>query len=207
MSLKGIFRYRCRRNPGKLYNAFCYTKVIQRLGRWGDLAILSPGISPEQPLQETGLHDPLHGRQACSESNSFHILVGLVKYVPSRGYCRVVPSQNGDKSPRHLLNDSSKQTETYLVGERKQVLIVAFFSPRLVRHSSSLYLFTLALEETKINNNNRRHFSFQSPTVSNTKYRAIILRSIIITYLVQQQKQVRYFFSLDIFAVPLALTK
>ena len=25
MSLKGIFRYRCRRNPGKLYNAFCYT--------------------------------------------------------------------------------------------------------------------------------------------------------------------------------------
>ena len=30
MSLKGIFRYyRCRRNPGKLYNTFCYTYLTK----------------------------------------------------------------------------------------------------------------------------------------------------------------------------------
>ena len=26
VSLKGIFRYRCRRNPGKLYKTFCYER-------------------------------------------------------------------------------------------------------------------------------------------------------------------------------------
>ena len=30
VSLKGIFRYRCRRNPGKLYNTFCYTYSLFR---------------------------------------------------------------------------------------------------------------------------------------------------------------------------------
>ena len=25
VSMKGIYRYRCRRNPGKLYNNYCYT--------------------------------------------------------------------------------------------------------------------------------------------------------------------------------------
>ena len=29
--------------------------------------------------------------------NSTHFTKGLVKYVPGRGYFRVVPSQNGDK--------------------------------------------------------------------------------------------------------------
>ena len=28
-SLKGIFRYRCRCNPGKLYNTFCYTYLTK----------------------------------------------------------------------------------------------------------------------------------------------------------------------------------
>ena len=35
-----------------------------------------PGISPEHPLPEIGLHDPLHGRQACPEFNSFQQGVG-----------------------------------------------------------------------------------------------------------------------------------
>ena len=41
-------------------------------GEGGDTTIPSPGRSPKQPLPGVGLHDPLHGRQACPESNSFH---------------------------------------------------------------------------------------------------------------------------------------
>ena len=29
VSLKGIYRYICRRNPGKLYNTFCYTYLTK----------------------------------------------------------------------------------------------------------------------------------------------------------------------------------
>ena len=29
VSLKRIYRYRCRRNPGKLYNTFCYTYLMK----------------------------------------------------------------------------------------------------------------------------------------------------------------------------------
>ena len=29
VSLKGICRYRCRRDPGKLYNTFCYTYLTK----------------------------------------------------------------------------------------------------------------------------------------------------------------------------------
>ena len=28
-ALKGIYRYRCRRDPGKLYNNFCYTYLTK----------------------------------------------------------------------------------------------------------------------------------------------------------------------------------
>ena len=31
-----------------------------------------PGVSPKQPLPGVGLHDPLHGWQACPELNSVH---------------------------------------------------------------------------------------------------------------------------------------
>ena len=47
-------------------------------GGRGDSTIPPTGISPEHPLQGTGLHDPLHGRQACSESNSLHKGVGQI---------------------------------------------------------------------------------------------------------------------------------
>ena len=55
---------------------------------------MSLGRSPKQPLPRIGLHDPLHGRQACPELNSFN--QGLVKYVPGRDYFLAAPSQNGD---------------------------------------------------------------------------------------------------------------
>ena len=29
VSMKGIYRYRCRRDPGKLYNNFCYTYLMK----------------------------------------------------------------------------------------------------------------------------------------------------------------------------------
>ena len=43
-----------------------------------DTRILSPGRSPKQPLPGIRLHDPLHGRQACPEFNSFHQGVGQI---------------------------------------------------------------------------------------------------------------------------------
>ena len=61
----------------------------------GDTTISSPGRSPKQPLPGMILHDSLHGWQACPKLT--HLTMGLVKYVPVRGYLRVVPSQNGDK--------------------------------------------------------------------------------------------------------------
>ena len=46
-------------------------RIVQRLGG-GHLTIPSSGTSPEQPLQGKGIHDPLHGWQTWSESNSLH---------------------------------------------------------------------------------------------------------------------------------------
>ena len=38
---------------------------VSTIGGGGDMTIPSPGRSPKQPLPGIGLHDPLHGRQAC----------------------------------------------------------------------------------------------------------------------------------------------
>ena len=48
------------------------------IGEGGDTLILSPRRSPKQPLPGIGLHDPLHGRQSCPESNSFHQGAGQI---------------------------------------------------------------------------------------------------------------------------------
>ena len=49
---------------------------------WGGgyTTIPSPGRSPKQLLPGIGLHDPVHGRQACP--NSTHFTKTLVKCVP-----------------------------------------------------------------------------------------------------------------------------
>ena len=52
---------------------FCST-----IGEGGDTMIPSPGRSPKQPLPGIGLQDPLHGRQASPEFNSFHQGVGQI---------------------------------------------------------------------------------------------------------------------------------
>ena len=46
------------------------------IGEGGDTTISSPGRSPKQPLPGIGLHDPLHGRQACPEFMAFDQGVG-----------------------------------------------------------------------------------------------------------------------------------
>ena len=71
-------------------------KSCSTIGEGGDTTIPSPWRSPKQSLPGIGLHDPLHGWQACPELNSFHRGVGQILYVPGRGYFRAVPSQNGD---------------------------------------------------------------------------------------------------------------
>ena len=45
---------------------------VSTIGGGEGTTILSPGRSPKQPLPGIGLHDPLHGRQACPKFNSFH---------------------------------------------------------------------------------------------------------------------------------------
>ena len=71
--------------------------------------IPSPGRSPKQPLPGIGLHDPLHGREACPEFNSFNQRVGQIysreglfsyRLFPKRGRVCYIPA------PPQSLNDS-----------------------------------------------------------------------------------------------------
>ena len=56
------------------------SKKYTHIDYWGggDTTIPSPGRSPKQPLPGIGLHDPLHGRQACPELNSFYQRIGKI---------------------------------------------------------------------------------------------------------------------------------
>ena len=57
-------------NPG--------SKSCSTIGEGGDTTIPSPWRSPKQSLLGIGLHDPLDGRQACLELNSFYQGVGQI---------------------------------------------------------------------------------------------------------------------------------
>ena len=48
------------------------------IGEGGDTTISSPGRSPKQPRPGRGLHDLLHGRQACPEFIAFDQGVGQI---------------------------------------------------------------------------------------------------------------------------------
>ena len=54
------------------------SKSRSTIGEGGDTTIPSPGRSPKQPLPGIGLNDPLQGRQACPECNSFYQRVGKI---------------------------------------------------------------------------------------------------------------------------------
>ena len=73
---------------------------VSTIGRGGDKTISSPERSPKQPFLGMGLHDPLHGRQACPEFNSFQQGVGqrspreglfLFRPLPKRGQICDIP--------------------------------------------------------------------------------------------------------------------
>ena len=75
----------------RLIHIEAYCRVFQRLGGGGDTMIPSPGMAPKQPLPGIGLHDPLHGRQACPEFHSFHQGVGQISLPEGLFSCRPFP--------------------------------------------------------------------------------------------------------------------
>ena len=66
---------------------------VSTIGGGGGTTISSPGRSPKEHHPGIGLHDPLHGRQACSEFNSFH--KGFSQISPREGLfsCRSLPKR------------------------------------------------------------------------------------------------------------------
>ena len=62
-------------------------------GEIENTTIPSPRRSPKQPLPGIGLHDPLHGRQACPELNSFHQGVGKIRPRWGLFSCRLLLKQ------------------------------------------------------------------------------------------------------------------
>ena len=87
-------------------------KSVPTIGGGGDTTIPSPGKTPKQPLPGMGLHDPLHGRQACPKFNSFHQRVGQISppeglfscsLLPKRGQICYIPAP-----PPQSLNDSKR---------------------------------------------------------------------------------------------------
>ena len=66
---------------------------VSTLGGGRGTTIPSPGRSPKQPLPRIGLHDPLHGRQACPEFNSFHQRVGQISPPEVLFSCRPFPKR------------------------------------------------------------------------------------------------------------------
>ena len=67
--------------------------MFQRLGGGGDTTVLSPGRSLKQTLPGIGLHNPLHGRQACTEFDSFHQGVGQISPQEGLFSCRPIPKR------------------------------------------------------------------------------------------------------------------
>ena len=55
-----------------------FAKRGSTIGEGGDTTISVPGRSPKQPLPGIGLHDLLHGRQACPEFIAFDQGVGQI---------------------------------------------------------------------------------------------------------------------------------
>ena len=74
---------------------WCKVRSLSRstIGGVGDTTIPSQGWSTKQSLPGIGLHDPLHGRQACPEFTSFHQGVGQI--CPREGLfsCRPLPKR------------------------------------------------------------------------------------------------------------------
>ena len=66
---------------------------VSTIGGDGDRTVLSPERSPQQSLSGIGLHDPLHGRQACPEFDSLHPGVGQISPLEKLFFCRSLPNR------------------------------------------------------------------------------------------------------------------
>ena len=109
-----------------------HSQVFQRLGGGGDTRILSPGMTPKQPLPGIVLHDPLHGRQACPQiilispggwSNKSPVGAIFVPFPPKTGtnLGHPRPPQSLNEPPQVLQNGATlNQTSP----------VDSFFSPR-----------------------------------------------------------------------------
>ena len=75
----------------------------------GDTTIPSPEMASKQSLPGIGLHDPLHGRQACPGFNSSHQGVGQISPREGLFLCRSLPKRGqicDIPAPPQSLNDS-----------------------------------------------------------------------------------------------------
>ena len=77
-------------DPGRVSDG---SRSVSTIGGGGDTTVPSPGMAPKQPLPGIGLHDPLYGRQACPESNSFHRGVGQIRPPEGLFSCRPLPKR------------------------------------------------------------------------------------------------------------------
>ena len=89
----------------------CSARSLSTIGGGEDTTIPSPGRSPKQSLPEIGLHDSLHGRQACPAFNAFHLGVGQT--IPWEGLfsCHPLPKRGQFVTfppPPQSLNDSKR---------------------------------------------------------------------------------------------------
>ena len=98
--------------------------MFQRLGAGGDTTIPSPWIALKQPLPGIGLHDPLHGRQACPEFNSFHQGVDQIsppeglfscRLLSKRGQICYIPPQPSNDSKLYAHSFTRRQTYPILL--------------------------------------------------------------------------------------------
>ena len=99
MSLKGIFRYRCRRNPGKLYKSCYYTCISILYGH-------TYSKSKDQPGK---VANPAHGQ--LNRDNAFSLSTFTPENLVSRdGFGSPVPRQ-----PAHHLRNQAESDAYYAI--------------------------------------------------------------------------------------------
>ena len=139
-------RHRCI-DELRYFFAIAFHAAYELFNDWegGDTTIPSPGRSPKHPLPGIGLHDPLHGRQACPESDSFHQGVGKICTRKGLFSCRSL-SKRGQicyiPSPPQSLNGSYSSVfslEPSLPVKRARKLLAA----PLVGKNRTLQIFFL----------------------------------------------------------------
>ena len=114
----------------------------------GDTTIPSPGMASKQPLPGKELHDPLHGRLACPESNSFHQGVGQIGPRWGAFSCRPFPKRGQicdiTASPQSLNGSTTVLTDLYVLGACPHIF-PEFFIFHLLASPPPSHHFTVEL--------------------------------------------------------------